>query len=542
MHRPGLRWLLVAGAASPAFLALWTIRRYGVDLPVLDQWAPDIAGAVIKAQQGRLALADVVAQHNEHRMVVPRLLMIVLALASRWNTVWEMVAAWAIAGVTSAGILWLGVRTAGSRLDGATLAKWFLCNLLIFSPAQWENWLWGVGIANVLPPACLVVGAAVLGSSWRPALRVGCAALLATAATFSIATGVLAWPTLGALLWRKRLHRIAWIAAFLANVALYAWHYVEPPHPVGVDAYFAGVPRIAHYALVFLGNAFASASPLHPAAISAVAGGLMLAMLAIAGVRFSGRMPVWIALAGFAVLGALTVALFRAGFGPEQAAASRYASVSILLPIALVHLVPLAGAGVRLTAFLGAALGLLQACTVPASLDACVDVAVSRRQGKAQLSLIDVLPADRLAIQDLSFDPPTMIAEARALNALGCLRPPLIASDRIALLQGSAIVPGRLESTLRSRTGQIRAAGWALPPRGKATVDAVLLTCDDARGEPVLVAVAHVGAKRADLAAARQDTSYLWSGWVADLPVVPQPAAVRAWVLDADTGKVSKLD
>jgi uncharacterized membrane protein len=302
------------------------------------------------------------------------------------------------------------------------------------------------------------------------------------------------------------------------------------------------VPRIAHYALVFLGNTFASASPLHPAVISALAGGSMLAMLVIAVARDSSRMQPWIALAGFAVLGALTVALFRAGFGAEQAAASRYASVSILLPVALVHMVPLAGAGARVSGVLAAALVVAQAWTVPASLDACVDVAVSRRQGKARLSLIDVLPPDQLALQDLSFDPPTMIEEARALNALGCLRPPLIADAHLNLVLAESAVRGRLESTLRSSTGRIRVVGWALPPRGRALVDAVLLTYDDARGEPILFAVARVGAKRADLAAATGDTNYLWSGWIADLPAAPQGATVRAWVLDADTGVVSKLD
>src|SRR5690349_17800123 len=104
MNRSLLRGLCVVAAASPAFVALGTILRYGVDVPTMDQWAPDVAGVFVKAHRGTLGLADFLAQHNEHRMVVPRLLMFALGLLTRWNTVAEMVLGWTIACATSAGV------------------------------------------------------------------------------------------------------------------------------------------------------------------------------------------------------------------------------------------------------------------------------------------------------------------------------------------------------------------------------------------------------------------------------------------------------
>jgi hypothetical protein len=66
--------MLVAFAAWPALVLIWTILAYGVNVPVADEWSPTIAGLHVKAHDGELALSDFLAQHNEHRMIVPRVI------------------------------------------------------------------------------------------------------------------------------------------------------------------------------------------------------------------------------------------------------------------------------------------------------------------------------------------------------------------------------------------------------------------------------------------------------------------------------------
>jgi hypothetical protein len=61
------RWLWFALAISPALAPLYLILRFGVDFHYFDEWMPDIARVFIKAHEHELTLADILAQHNEHR-------------------------------------------------------------------------------------------------------------------------------------------------------------------------------------------------------------------------------------------------------------------------------------------------------------------------------------------------------------------------------------------------------------------------------------------------------------------------------------------
>ena len=592
MNRSLLRGLCVVAAASPAFVALGTILRYGVDVPTMDQWAPDVAGVFVKAHRGTLGLADFLAQHNEHRMVVPRLLMFALGLLTRWNTVAEMVLGWTIACVTSAGVRALGARTAAGRASearrsargtSAELFPWFLANLLIFSPAQWNNWLWGMGIANVLPPACVVL--AVLAVDSGRAAGVGAAFVLATAATFSTGFGALAWPVLGLLLafsnrFRGRGNRVrvllAWLAALLVNVALYVRHYAEPPHPAGVDAYFASFASSLHYAFAFLGNGFAAAGAVAPVAIAVVGGATMVALLGICAASLanlqrpapdagtSGRALPWIAVSVFALGGAVAAALFRGGFGAEQAIESRYLATSMLLPIGLIHLIPIAcsswrerrPAATRFADSLPAALAggaiVLELLTWPASLRSCANDERSRLQAKAQLLLIDVLRDDSRLTRDLCFDPPAMIETAHALNEMGYLRPPLVAERRAGRMRAASeptmgAAAGKLENFGQRKPGELALVGWARSPLRAAPADAVVLTRDDENSEPIFFAWADMGVARPDVAKAQGDPGLLEAGWVAEFRI-PEHASsskglrVRAWAMDTQRGSVTPLE
>src|SRR4051794_36751695 len=48
-------WLLFL-AFLPALILLWGILKYGLDMPLMDQWMPDMAGMFIRLNQGSFGL------------------------------------------------------------------------------------------------------------------------------------------------------------------------------------------------------------------------------------------------------------------------------------------------------------------------------------------------------------------------------------------------------------------------------------------------------------------------------------------------------
>ena len=89
----GTRWmlaliglfLLVAGAR------LWLIAGFGSALPIFDQWDGEGANLFKPWIDGTLRLADFFHPHNEHRIVVTRLLALaLLQLNGQWDSLLEM--------------------------------------------------------------------------------------------------------------------------------------------------------------------------------------------------------------------------------------------------------------------------------------------------------------------------------------------------------------------------------------------------------------------------------------------------------------------
>jgi hypothetical protein len=109
-HRP-LGWLVLALALLPALIPLVLILTYGVNMPFWDEWDPGLAGLYIKAHQHQLSFADLAAQHNEHRILLPRIAYLLLNSMTHWNAVGEMVFQWLIVFATSIGILVLIRKT-----------------------------------------------------------------------------------------------------------------------------------------------------------------------------------------------------------------------------------------------------------------------------------------------------------------------------------------------------------------------------------------------------------------------------------------------
>ena len=84
------------GAAIPLALAIVPlahliavlVRTY-MDVPFFDQW--ELVPRLQHLSSGTLTFHDLWMQHNEHRPVVPVIVMLALARGSDWNTTLEIV-------------------------------------------------------------------------------------------------------------------------------------------------------------------------------------------------------------------------------------------------------------------------------------------------------------------------------------------------------------------------------------------------------------------------------------------------------------------
>ena len=86
--RKVLRFCLVLLALSPAIITLSLVARYGVDIPYADEWT--FAPLFVKAHTHTLTFSDFFEQHNEHRYVFPKLLLIAFAYLAHGNVRVEM--------------------------------------------------------------------------------------------------------------------------------------------------------------------------------------------------------------------------------------------------------------------------------------------------------------------------------------------------------------------------------------------------------------------------------------------------------------------
>jgi len=87
------RLLLIA---TPPLLIGFLIFRDGVDTPFWDEW-DGTAPLFEKMAAGTLGFTDFFAQHNEHRILFPRLIFFGLGRLTHWNIRAELFVSWFLA-------------------------------------------------------------------------------------------------------------------------------------------------------------------------------------------------------------------------------------------------------------------------------------------------------------------------------------------------------------------------------------------------------------------------------------------------------------
>jgi hypothetical protein len=580
MTKRFVRWSCTLLAVLPALGALLLIQKYGVNFHFVDEWDPGLAGLFVRVHEHRFTLGDLFVQQNEHRQAVPRMILLLTNPLTHWNNFAVLVMGWLAVCATSLVLLSLIRRTSG-RGDARTLFIWLLCNLLLFSPLQYESWLWGVSLGQWLLNLFVILSFWMVGAPIRASIKFPICFLLAVAGTFSLGNGILMWPLMAILFLlapelsvnSKKGILVAWIGTCAMAVGLYFRHYARPAHAAS-GAYSASALGILHYNLAFFGAAFAFPADVDTAVTACtIVGTVMLLLLASAAIYYlraavqgrrdvCARMLPWFLVALYGILSGFLASLFRAGYGPQQALSSRYVSFAVYIPIALANLVPIVTDDVRIVrpqtdhgrwkkicALSAGAAIALYLLTYPSAMKGASDLRLFRRQGKAMLLLAGILPNDPLLGTEVGA-PAEADTDAPVLNEMGYLQPPLIQSNDASQLVArdagpDAPVYGRLDGS-DTRNGLIEVVGWAFNRGTGRLADGVLLTYESPSGKPIIFVAARMNLNRKDVAAVIGDPRYEWSGWTVSFPPSLIPAEVkiariRAWALDADTAGVYPL-
>ncbi len=342
-----LRALPFVLAALPLLYLIWFVATLYVDVPFGDQW--ELVPRLEHLHSGMLTFRDIWGQHNEHRPAFPVLLMLALASASKWRIGWE-IAVNVLAGLGILLVFAAHIRDV-SRTEGARVF-WALpvVSLLVFSPVQWENWMWGWQMGTFIGVLTTIGGLRLLSSGDRRWHLVA-AQVCGVVSTYSYVAGLAYWVVgLGVMAFRpvhRRSARLAsWMIVAGLTIASYFYDYHQPPNNAPLLSVFSSLEnllRVMSFASAYLGSPVGA----YDQRIAAIFGAFVVVACAglLVRLRSSWREPAFVfpaalvvqtlAMAGLAALG-------RSNNGMAQALAPRYTTVSIPIWIALVLLGALA--------------------------------------------------------------------------------------------------------------------------------------------------------------------------------------------------------
>ncbi|HUC89532.1 MAG TPA: hypothetical protein VMR45_01915 [Patescibacteria group bacterium] len=334
-------WFAAGFIALPFIILAILVAIFAVNVPVADQW--ELVGLFKKYHQGGLGFSDFFAQHNEHRLLFPRLLMLALAIFSHWNVTWEMAASLVLAAISFIFIYLMLSKT----LDNKSI-RWaaaLVVSCIFFSPIQWENWLWGWQLQWYLNILGLVVAVWAL-STWKASQpkRVLLAAAAATVATYSLGSGLFVWILCIPLFRFFRFHKKwlwLWVALGIAVIGANYIGYHDPVNSPAKGVFLSNPVGFVKYLLVYLSRPLALnmhqtiiIAPLYLAGICAL---LFYFYRYKKNELYSNLLP-WICFGVYGCFAALETAVARLALGVEQAYSSRYVALSQLLLIMFVVL------------------------------------------------------------------------------------------------------------------------------------------------------------------------------------------------------------
>ncbi len=352
----------------PAFFLFQEIRRNAVNVPFMDDW--QFIPLLEKASTGQLTFGDLWAPHDEHRLLIPRIVIIASMFAFKGDYRMQCCISFLVVQIISLCFLWLLIRLNGER-PGAWIT-WLLANIALFSPVQFHNWLWPMQFAYFLPYTFLALCFCALylriGAGWKFGLAAACA----IAGNYSFVQGNLIWlVALPVILFApgileeevRRKFAVGWLALGLLAAGLYFHglnhNSADPAYAYGhqgVPPTFSTLEQLrAHpgttlsqmglFVVGMFGNAIGRGFPVLDNLMLARRAGAVVLLLALVwaymawkrGALRERALP-WVCLLLFSFLTAAFVCVGRVWRGEYQPLTMRYTTFGTFCVVALVML------------------------------------------------------------------------------------------------------------------------------------------------------------------------------------------------------------
>jgi len=563
---------LVASGIPPLLIAV-TVANYGLNFPIQDQW--EFVKLLDKAATGQLGFKDFWEQHNEHRLILPRVVMLALARTTQWDIRYELAANVVVALCTLGMLSLLIERTVRSVAPWTTSWLILATSLLTFSLVQWENWLWGWQLQifmNVLAAVVTVWALARWDTHWW---GLAIAFLAAMASAFSFATGLILLVLIpfGLLIGPRcdnsagYLRRIALIIAGGAGTgALYLHGFRYPGHAPAPSFLFSHPLLYGGYVLTYIGSSLGAWS----IPVSAIWGAMGLVTFAWCGAWLWTRVPAyrralmpWVLLGLYGISSGFMTGIGRIGFGVEQALSSRYVTISSLFWVSLAVIVVLAIAHLvhnatiaqgRVLTVVAVAVSLIMLAGVSYGVSSIRAITVLRttsselfRAGEC-LSYYDKVPDECLhalypsvtilrerahRLQELAVGPFARRTLEQPLSWYTLVKE----SEPAGYIDEVVVHEALTHQTHRS--GDVMVSGWGMDPFSGSSARSVLVVVGGR-----VMGRATTGEQRADVAKALGQEGLLHSGWRFRFElfrVAPGPQLVEAYALLSDGRRIVQL-
>jgi hypothetical protein len=489
--------IVVAFWVLPGLCAFYFVWRHCVPVPFWDEW--NTPGAQLASwYRGDFSFAELWSQHNESRKLVPRLIYLPLFLVAGWDVRLAIALLMALVCLGSVGLYNLVRRTI--RPAGAGAVAFGLMNLLLFSPRQYENFLYGIQWETFAPGFALVLAIVVNLSGRSLRWKTICNGTLALLSTFTFANGMLLWLLAfplainasrdAASSGSKLFWRFCYILTATGSIGCYFLSYQHPPLSPPQASLAADAAGLLHFFLIGTGSLFRVA---HPAAVGALVLGLFLALTAFSvwltakDGRWQSHYP-WLVLGAYTLISGAAMAVARLGFGLTMAADARYTVFTVMLYIAIVGLAFTicekldAGSYLkRVSKLIGAVAGLtvvvLWLSTLTAERRVLKKFTEYRTHLQHLMRWADAIPKNpELAWLSPYPETPRII---HILGEHGALRPRLVGKD---LAHAVAEIPkagnaadGILEQAVPDGMGRLVVKGWARIPDQDRPADCVVV-------------------------------------------------------------------
>jgi hypothetical protein len=517
---------LVALCALPALGAFYIMCTHWVPVPFWDEW--DTPGAQLASwYRGTLTFAELLSQHNEHRLFFPRLAWLPMAILAGWDVRHEMVLSFCLASLGSAGLYKL-LRFSGGSPEGRAFV-FFLMNLLLFSPRQYETFLVGAQGQTFVPAVALVF--ALLMNLSRASLprKTIINAMLALVSTYSFGNGMLLWllafplqtPSPAGFPASRSRALVFWRAVYLLiatlAVAGYLITYQHPPHTPPVVSPIEQLSAFVRFVVVWIGSLFSVSAPAFwGTAVLLFFVGLTIA--ALRQIRLTGRWQPhypWFVLACYTLISGAIAAVARLGFHYSMAGDSRYTAFSAFFYIAVV------GLGFSLCAEAKARWLTPRIAFSAAILALVILSALWTITFKKERQLLQIFTAERQHLllvlrwsEAISLNPDIsrlspypvrdVLSTIRTLAAHDALRPRLVSSNLASAVKKrpdiDAASTGVLDEARSESASQLVFQGWAFVPDQNRPADCIVVGFETPDGAWTPFCVVGTGGSRPDVA------------------------------------------